>query len=516
MKKIKDYFLIIMYVIFSLFFLLIWIRVEQRQLYNATSLDWLKRIVIIFILIGIYIGIYALIKRYKVLFLKYKNVILWTVLVCFFIVQLMIGNVLRVHPLYDYESVYVGAVDWVVTGDFSNYKEYFYYYPNNLGELFFLKCLFYFVSRFGIHDFYFIGMLVNSMSCVGAIAFSFYLIDMMAGYEKAFMALVLFLLTPPMWFTASVFYTDSLTMVFPIAMLFFYYYSNGTKEKRRRVLSVVAMILAGIIGFFLKPTVLIVLIAVFIDLILKRKIKELIFGCAFFISIFLISKTAFHNIFYPQYLNEETAYAMNTPYETWVYMGLNNDFGFSGDDTLFSRSIDDPVVRKQIMRQAIFERINERGIIGTFCHEFEKLVTAYSDGTFELSYTFQFGLVNDTNLERYLTLQGEDYNKYWTLCAYLYYELQFLLVICVFTTFYNAIKSKKYEIMQERFILILSLFGLNLFLMLWEVHYRYTVNYYPVLLVIAVLGLSNIFSIWSGFYRRCKQSILKTGKRTDR
>ena len=71
-------------------------------------------------------------------------------------------------------------------------------------------------------------------------------------------------------------------------------------------------------------------------------------------------------------------------------------------------------------------------------------------------------------------------------------------------TFYNAIKSKKYEIMQERFVLILSLFGLNLFLMLWEVHYRYTVNYYPVLLVIAVFGLTNLSSIWNRFIKLLK------------
>lgn len=241
-------------------------------------------------------------------------------------------------------------------------------------------------------------------------------------------------------------------------------------------------------GYFIKPTVLIVLIAIIAEMILKCEWKNtlLLVGC--FALVFICSKHIFHKIFYPTYLDEQKAYELNTPVETWIYMGLNDDFGFSGDDTKYSRSFSDPIERKNGMRKAVKARIEERGIWGTINHEFEKLVTAYSDGTFELSYTFQFGLQEETSMTEFLTLTGSKYGSYWMLCAFVYYQILLFAAVLPIINLLN-IRMWKNDYMMYSFVPMITLFGLQLFLMIWEAHYRYTVNHYPILLIVAVYGI---------------------------
>lgn len=493
MRKNKNALLLLAYIVISFFFLLLWVNVEKKLLYNTGVTDWIIRILIIAALFFVYKFVFSFFAKHEAFLARHKHILLWSFLVVFFVAQICIGNQLRIIPLYDFKSVYIGAVDWVVTGDFVQFKEYFYYYPNNLGELFFLRTLFLTGSKFGITDFYLLGMIVNALSCVGAIAFVFYTLDMKLGCKEGFFAVLLFALTPPMWLTASVFYTDSLTMIFPAAMYFLYTLAGKYKKNLHKCLLMGLMILLGMVGYFLKPTVLIILIAIIIDLLLQKKWKQTVTTIAVWGALFFIMTNLFHSIFYPRYLDEEKAEQLNTPYETWVYMGLNDEFGFSGDDTAYSRSFYDPAIRKQKMREAIAERINQRGVLGTIRHEFKKLVAAYSDGTFELSYSFQFGLEKETWLENYVTLLGDNYPIYWNLCAIFYYEILFLAALSTSAICYKLVRKKEYLTAQSCFPPILALFGLDLFLMIWEVHYRYTINYYPVLIMIAMLGCANYF-----------------------
>lgn len=54
-------------------------------------------------------------------------------------------NELRFTPSFDLDAIYGGAIQWVETGSFSGYYDYFDWFPNNLGGL----CLFYFVFKIG-------------------------------------------------------------------------------------------------------------------------------------------------------------------------------------------------------------------------------------------------------------------------------------------------------------------------------------------------------------------------------
>lgn len=492
LKKFCNHTILILYIAIGLFFLLLWVNVEKLYLHDGDIKKVVCRILAVLLMSGGYILFYNKMGEYEETLKNYKHIILWSSLVVFSLFQLYLGNKLRITPLYDFESIYVGALDWIVTGDFSRYQEYFYYYPNNLGALYYLRNIFLISSKVGINDFYFIGMLMNSLSCVGAMAFVFYILEIKIGTKAGFMSLILFLLTPPMWFTASVFYTDSLTMIFPIGIYYFYLKLDQCKPKLHKLILGGLMILFTIVGYYLKPTVLIIFIAIVVELLIKLDFKKLIILAVVFLSLFSLSKLTFHYIFYPQYLDENLANKMKTPYETWIYMGLNDTYGFPYEDTLYGRSFENPDERKEKIREAIDKRIVQRGTLGTIKHEFNKVVTSYSDGTFELSYTFLFGFEKEDEIADFLVVNRDKYKYYWYLCANLYYEILLFLVVCVGGNIIKYLQRHDQDILKKDFVPILALFGLMLFLMIWENHYRYTINYYPIMVTLATIGIGNM------------------------
>ena len=113
---------------------------------------------------------------------------------------------------------------------------------------------------------------------------------------------------------------------------------------------------------------------------------------------------------------------------------------------------------------------------------------AFADGTFELSYMFLFGLARDTGLTDFLTLLGSHYQAYWEGCSLPQYANLFFTAIFLFFCAKAVFQKKE----QPAVLLIvpLSVCGLMLFLMLWEVHPRYTINYFSYLIMLATWGCS--------------------------
>ena len=57
-----------------------------------------------------------------------------------FIIEIVLGIALRYDPLWDVGAIHKGAIEWVETGTFENYYEYFYRFPNNLAARHFCIC----------------------------------------------------------------------------------------------------------------------------------------------------------------------------------------------------------------------------------------------------------------------------------------------------------------------------------------------------------------------------------------
>lgn len=83
---------------------------------------------------------------------NFKKVLLVFSIV-YYIVLVRMGFLLRFTPSFDMDAIYSGAIQWTQNGNFSNYYEYFGYFPNNLGSMGFLHIIFKIASLFGVKDF---------------------------------------------------------------------------------------------------------------------------------------------------------------------------------------------------------------------------------------------------------------------------------------------------------------------------------------------------------------------------
>ena len=91
--------------------------------------------------------------------------------------------------------------------------------------------------------------------------------------------------------------------------------------------------------------------------------------------------------------------------------------------------------------------------------------------------------VNDTALHSLVLYDGSHYEAYRYICSGIYFSLQLLMLVSA----YGELLKKRQR--QENALPLLCVFGIMLFLMLWEVSGRYATNYIPMIIIAAVSGL---------------------------
>lgn len=499
LKKLLNKFGVLLFVGMALVFSKLYFDIIRQDFVGRTALDVCVRVLCYIATILIHYGVYKLLKKKQDFLKKYTKIILPIIVVFFLGVQLYFGDLMRITPKFDFSSVYDGAVQWVVTGTFKDFYEYYYYYPNNLGAMFTLAMLFRMAANIGIQDFYMVAVVFNCLLCVVMIFALFQICKKKFSEVEAFFALYLLAICPPMYLLGAVFYTDILTLFFPITIYYLYLCMEEKfeliwcrKEHSKLDIGIFVGCLLGIAllcfwGKLLKPTILIVLVAIAIYQILKRKYSMMVLLLSVTILVMVVGNGVFNNYIYSRHLNKEIANRQNTPIVTWIYMGLNENMGFSPEDTEFSRGIEDPNLRKKEVKKAIVDRIENYGIVGMYDLMKKKGLRAYGDGTFEFSGMFLLGMVNETKLTEYVTLLGSKYGAYWNYCSLLYYTNLFYLVAFLWSALWCY--KKKETSLIEVMIPPLAFLGLYLFLMMWEVHPRYTNNYFSILILLAVMGM---------------------------
>lgn len=126
--------------------------------------------------------------------------------IVYYIVLIRMGFLLRFTPSFDMDAIYSGAIQWTNEGNFSNFYEYFGYFPNNLGSMGFLHIVFKIASLFGIKDFFAVGIIVNSALITGTAVIVSLICEKIAGSKTALMSLILVLLCFPFYFMGAAFY----------------------------------------------------------------------------------------------------------------------------------------------------------------------------------------------------------------------------------------------------------------------------------------------------------------------
>lgn len=444
----------------------------------------LTLITLLLFLPGIYF-IRRAIFKHDAFMLKHYKKLLFFFAAFMLILQIIFGCILRFDPVFDMDAIYGGAIEWVETGTFASYYDYYYYFPNNLGGMSLLYIFFKLASYLGISDFFTVGLIVNSILSVCAMLICSLTAKELGGAKHAVFILAFFLCSLPFYFIAPAFYTDSLSLIFPILIIYLALRLRRAVQPWQTAVFSVLIGLTASIGMMIKSTVIITLLAVIICLLMNKKLLKALVCCLCSACVIIISLTAFNSYFASRHLTDaEKARIQNTPYTHWLMMGLKGTGGYNAADYEFTRSFEDPIERNQAINKEIRRRISELGPAGLIELAAVKGALSMGNGTYALSDFLDDSPVRQSPLHSFLLYSSPYYPAYSSICCGIHLSIMFLAVMSALEKLLAALKKKYTE--PARFMApYIAFFGLALFLLMWETSGRYITNYIPILFICA-------------------------------
>ncbi len=460
--------------------------VFNRAVYNYST------VMLCLVLSAAFFGIFIfgrVVRRYQKLFSDNYRSILTVSAALLLILQIIIGNQLRFSPIFDLEAVYRGGIEWATTGSFGSYysstcyKDYFYIFPNNLGTLSFFAMIFKAATVIGV-DYFTMAMLVNAVMATFTMVLTSLICNRLFGYTGGLTAIMLFLISPPFYFIAPVFYTDSLSLIFPVSACQLMIVSRN-KRLSAQIPLVFAALLIIAIGTLIKPTVSVFAIAVAIVLAVKKHFRQLLLYAVSFSVITAIVLTGFNMYIYSAHLDKSIADNKNTPITYWLNLAVHSNGRYNNEIFALSQ-IENPEQRNQALSDELKACINEKSLLDWFSLVETKSTIAFGDGTYAQSDFLDDNPLNYGFLQSTLLYSSENYYTYSTACTGIFAAILLLMLL----------SSSRRQ--NDSFTLIsqISVFGIWLFLMLWEINSRYITTFIPFIFICAVAGTERLHRIF--------------------
>lgn len=288
-------------------------------------------------------------------------------------------------------------------------------------------------------------------------------------------------------------YTDTWVLPFVSSSLFFYALMNKKKlNLKYRAVGAIAMAVVATLGYFIKPSALIPIIAILlIELVsfFEKKwqskgrlvlllIAVLTAGVTYAVCNQLLEKQ--------QYITIDESRGI--PMIHFMNIGLTNDGGYSAEDAQAMAKLPSKEAKIAYSKEKIHERLKERGILGYLNFLFQKHRNNTSDGTF--AWLKEGSFIKEREIPT-----GKGYSGWLEEWYYLYGEriadFRFIAQIWWVTCLFFIVFGWKYQGKFEQ-MLRLSLVGGFIFLLLFEGgRSRYLIQFLPIFLLLASLSMDN-------------------------
>lgn len=431
-------------------------------------------------------------KHVDMLSTKLCYTILWTGTVLFFVVQLYVFYAVYFQTGWDcgtLEEITNGLVYKNIDINDGFYGYYLSTYPNNVWLVFVQYIIKWVAYHFGVKDLYFstvvVGIMLVNFSCVLTT------INVQKVMGNRHVSLGVYLLScvymglSP-WCIIP--YSDIYAIFFTTLILYLYVMRKQAKNVYVRT---VEICLTAILGYFIKPTVIIVLIAITIVEGLKmlnefkKKWKMAIALICIFAICFVAGKGFTSLVKNVIGLKPDT----NLEYSLYHYamMGLNDESTgtFLVEDVNYSASFPNQEERKNGNIEVIKTRLSEKGVVGLAKFETKKLLMNYNNGSLAwcgegnfFNNVFDQGVYGANILKRFY--YAEDNADIYNIMHMIW------LVIIVLNVVggWKAVRSKTEDIE----VVFLTLIGITLFTLLFEGRARYFILYIPYYIVAAGYG----------------------------
>ena len=397
------------------------------------------------------------------------------------------------------------------------YDLYLIMYPNNIPISYILGKLYIFANELGAKYPYNSEFLWNQVACVFVSAAGLatcctvkkIVKNQMTVYLCAVMYIACVGLTP--W--KNIAYTDIYALAFPVLSICFYVYYRFCGNNIGKSIYLILSFLSGGLGGLIKPNAYIALIAIMI-VELGRTVFEkehrpwrwLLVEAILLLAVIGGARYAQQQMVQQLGLTENKD--ISATWHHFFYMGLNEETtgGYnSADCGMFGEFQFAPIeVRNKAELERAFDRIRQRGVIGSLYFWLKKMVMTFNDGTFswqlEGYYKSAFAPIAENGkltpfLRSIFWANGTYCGQYSTICQFVWITvLSCLPGVCL--------RRRDREEMNS--LLLIHFIGVYLYMLLFEARARYLLCFAPVLIVQAALGLdaySTCVSKWISDWR---------------
>ena len=447
-----------------------------------------------------------------------------TALLCIILLaagQLLFLGLIQPQLRYDPLKVFDMAVEMLRTHTISGTYEtgYFARYTNNYPLTILTYWFLLLLSRLSVPESWFMPavQLVN----VGCITLSIWLGYLIAKELKgrlfAVFYLVICVLCPLSYVWAGYFYTATCSMPCLMGILYLYLRlgkcrtgksSADSKESagsekpagRRRIFLCALLGVVSILGFKLRATAAIALIAVALDALLRFWRQKKQNGCSLSSALVLKAKTwllpgaaflvtaALTLGLFSAAVNRYVEFDYkNTGFPTvhWVMMGARWDGSFDQNDELYTSSFETKEEKTAADLKVLKERIAEAGPLGLVSLAGRKLLNTWVDGTD--SYLAENSYARYSKVYDYLI---GDKSGFLTLYSQAFRALNMLTMgLCALLAFVRLKRHKEYP---PLFLIQLTVLGCMAFHLIWETNPLYSISFTFLCLILLADGISSL------------------------
>ncbi len=470
-------------------------REGNRDTYSCSILEHYGILLSAVLLTAVFTVIYIFFFRNKTNKLSNKNffhnsnfIILISVFIML-IVQLIVGYLLLFDPVTDVGIVNNYALDFAKTGSFDliqrKYNEGSYYlikYPNNLCITFFLSFLYRISYLLTGTVPRFLPVVVNVIAINISILMTVLLSRRLLGERKSLYVLILCVLFAPFYTYTAYFYTDSLSLPFSVGIVYFLSTSIGTERRRRRYILFAFCGALMFLGFKMKGSLAIMFVGAVVYLFLKIDLKRAL--CATlaivigFSSLYAICTAVYKNA---GIITEEQSYECEYPATHWIMMGLKGYGNYHSEDSEFTMSFKTKDEKQAANIDRIKSRLKEKGKKGLLLHCARKAMWTWEDGTYFISHHIEKAR-NENILHDFVLNSGKNHFVFYA------YSCGFQLFI-IFMMIMSSVKAFRKKELNMMTLIRGIVFGIFVFLLIWETRSRYLYNFTPFFLILAADGM---------------------------
>ncbi len=385
-----------------------------------------------------------------------------------------------------------------VIGDFY----YFSQYPNNVGIVYLLAIVGSVASFFGLEGYYAYVLAGCAMVNLAGVLTALSIKEITGSKKAGLSAFLLFALLIGIHPWMVVPYTDAYSILFPILTLYLYLCACRASVIWKKGVFWFLTGLCGLCGYYIKPSAVIVLIAVLclegIALLVRKG-----YGRAFVFHLGMILLAFGASLGIRAHMLEYTGCDLQEDlrfsYTHYLMLGLNeeNAGAYYTEDYAFSSAQPDQETRARENLRVAGERLRGYGPMGCVRFLGRKLLINYNDGmfawekegVFEISPSWVLDTPVKQWVEKIFRKDAEWYPYYATFA-------QGCWVVTLFLGAAGALRKRRereHPIGED--VLYIALIGSFLFVMIFEARSRYLYNMTPVYLSAAALGLYRIYGM---------------------